>query len=88
MPTSRFIRLEPEQDERLREIEQEPYLKPKVRLRAQEVLRLSHRGSTVGQIAAYTGRSPASVCRDLDRWEHSAASRGSPTGARQATRRA
>jgi transposase len=68
MPTSRFIRLEPEQDERLREIEQEPHLKPKVRLRAQ-VLRLSHRGIAVGQIAAYTGRSPASVCRDLDRWE-------------------
>jgi|SRR5829696_6218315 transposase len=39
-----------------------------MRLRAQ-VLRLSHRGSTVGQIAAYTGRSQASVCRDLDRWE-------------------
>jgi transposase len=68
MPPSRFIRLEPEQDTRLREIEQDPYLKPKVRLRAQ-VLRLSHRGSTVGRIAAYTGRSPASVCRDLDRWE-------------------
>src|SRR5215204_3950342 len=39
-----------------------------MRLRAQ-VLRLSHRGSTVGQIAAYTGRSQASVCRDLDQWE-------------------
>jgi transposase len=68
MPPSRFIRLEPEQDSQLREIEQDPYLKPKVRLRAQ-VLRLSHRGSTVGQIAAYTGRSQASVCRDFDRWE-------------------
>ncbi len=68
MPTSRFIRLGPEKDRRLREIEQDPLLKPKVRLRAQ-VLRLSGRGESVERIAAYTGRSRSSVCRDFDRWE-------------------
>ncbi|MDP9486041.1 MAG: helix-turn-helix domain-containing protein, partial [Actinomycetota bacterium] len=52
----------------MREIEQDPLLKPKVRLRAQ-VLRLSGRGEGVGSIAAYTGRSEASVLRDLDRWK-------------------
>jgi transposase len=68
MPTSRFIHLKPEEDTRLRKIEQDPYLKPKVRLRAQ-VLRLSHRQSSVEQIAAYTGRSPTSIGRDFERWE-------------------
>jgi transposase len=68
MPPARFIRLTPEEDDRLREIEQDPLLKPKVRLRAQ-VLRLSNRGEGVERIAAYTGRSSASVLRDLDRWE-------------------
>lgn len=72
MPPSRFIRLTDREDARLREIEQAAYLKPKVRLRAQ-VLRLSHRGSNMKAIASYTGRSPASVGRDLDRdldrWE-------------------
>ncbi len=69
MPPARFIRLTQEEDARLREIEQNPHLKPKVRLRAQ-VLRLSNRGERVEQrIAAYTGRSPTSVLRDLDRWK-------------------
>jgi len=67
MPPSRHIRLTKEEDARLREIEQDPYLKPKVRLRAQ-VLRLSNRGSNMEKIASYTGRSPASVARDFDRW--------------------
>ena len=57
-----------EEDARLREIEQDPLLKQKVRLRAQ-ILRLSGRGEGVGSIAAYAGRSEASVLRDLDRWE-------------------
>ena len=39
-----------------------------MRLRAQ-VLRLSDRGEGVERIATYTGRSPASVLRDFDRWE-------------------
>jgi transposase len=67
MPPPRSIRLTEEEDARLREIEQDPYLKAKVRLRAQ-VLRLSHRGSNIQAIASYTGRSPTSVARDLDRW--------------------
>ena len=57
MPPSRFIRLTEEEDIQLRQIEQDPHLKPKVRLRAQ-VLRLSHRGYNMRSIAAYTGRSP------------------------------
>jgi transposase len=68
MPPSRYIRLTDEEDLRLREIEQAPYFEPKVRLRAQ-VLRLSHRGSNVQTISAYTARSRASIARDLDRWE-------------------
>jgi transposase len=68
MPPSRHIRLTEEEDVRLREIEQAPYFKPKVRLRAQ-VLRLSHRGSNMRTISAYTGRSRASIARDLERFE-------------------
>ncbi len=68
MPPARFVRLTLEEDARLREVEQDPLLKPKVRLRAQ-VLRLSGRGEGVERIASYTGRSQASVLRDLDRWE-------------------
>lgn len=68
MPPARFARLTPEEDSRLREVEQDPLLKPKVRLRAQ-VLRLSGRAESVERIASYTGRSQASVLRDLDRWE-------------------
>lgn len=68
MPPSRYIRLTEQEDLRLREIEQAPYFKPKVRLRAQ-VLRLSHRGSNIQTISSYTGRSRASVGRDLDRFE-------------------
>jgi transposase len=67
MPPSRYIRLTDEEDARLREIEQDPYLKPKVRLRAQ-VLRLSNRGSNMEKIASYTNRSPASIARDFERW--------------------
>jgi hypothetical protein len=68
MPPARFIQLTAEEDDRLREIEQDPLLKPKVRLHAQ-VLRLSNRGEGVEQIASYTGRSQAGVLRDPDRWE-------------------
>ena len=84
MPPSRYIRLTDEEDVRLREIEQAPYFEPKVRLRAQ-VLRLSHRGSNVQTISAYTGRSRASIGRDLDRWK-SEASRASSMGGLRATR--
>ena len=39
-----------------------------MRLRAQ-VLRLSGRGESIKGISSYTGRSEASISRDLDRWE-------------------
>lgn len=68
MPRSRFIHLTDDDDIRLREIEQNAHLTPKVRVRAQ-VLRLSHRGQTIQQIAAYTGRHATSIGRDLDRWQ-------------------
>lgn len=83
MPSSRRIKLTGEEDDQLREFEQNPYLKPKVRLRAQ-VLRLSHRGSNMSAIASYTGRSRASVARDLERW--SGGSKDSPTARRPAIR--
>jgi transposase len=67
MPPSRHIQLTDEEDDQLRQIEQNPHLRPKVRLRAQ-VLRLSNRGSNIEAIASYTGRSPASIARDLDRY--------------------
>lgn len=67
MAPARRIQLTNDEDIRLREIEQNPHLKRKVRLRAQ-VVRLSHRGDTVRQIAAYTGRSHTSIRRDFDRW--------------------
>ena len=67
MPPSRHIRLTQEEDAQPRKIEQDPYLNPKVRLRAQ-VLRLSNRGSNMEKIASYTGRSTASIARDFDRW--------------------
>jgi transposase len=67
MPPSRHIQLTQEEDAQLREIEQDPYLRSKVRLRAQ-VLRLSNRGSNMEEIASYTSRSPASIARDFDRW--------------------
>jgi transposase len=68
MQPSRFIQLTDDQDLRLRDIEQNAHLKPKVRVRAQ-VVRLSHRRHTIQQIAAYTGRHRSSISRDLDRWE-------------------
>jgi transposase len=68
MPPARFVRLTEQEGARLREIEQSPHFKPKVRLRAQ-VIRLSARGERVGSIASYTGRSEASVLRDLARWQ-------------------
>lgn len=67
MQPSRCIKLTEEEDDRLREIEQDPYLRSKVRLRAQ-VLRLSNRGLNIRAIASYTGRSRASIARDLHRW--------------------
>lgn len=52
----------------MREVENNPVMREKVRQRA-GVLRLSHRGWDVQQIAGYTGRTYRQVLRDLDRWE-------------------
>jgi hypothetical protein len=42
-----------------------------VRLRAQ-LLRLSNRASNMEEIFTYTGRSQASIARELDRWRRRA----------------
>ena len=70
MPASRYIKLSEVEDEKLKEIEENAGLGKKVRLRA-KVLRLSHRGMKVPQIAAYVGRDDGSILRDFDRWEAS-----------------
>lgn len=67
MPPSRHIQLTEQEDDQLREIEHNPRLKPKVRLRAQ-VLRLSNRGLNLGRIASHTDRGKASIARDLEGW--------------------
>lgn len=68
MPAARFVRLTAEEDNVLREVEQNPQLRAKVRQRAQ-VLRLSNQGWKVAKLAEYTGRSDTSIGRDFDRWE-------------------
>jgi len=87
MPPSRFIRLTEEEDIRLREIEQDPRLKPKVRPRAQ-VLRLSHRGSNLQRPSPPTQPAAHRASGATSTAGRSGASRLSPTGARPATRRA
>src|SRR5215213_7152825 len=86
MPPSRYVRLTEEEDVRLRETEQAPYFKPKVRLRAQ-VLRLSHRGSNVRTISAYTGRAAGRASAATSTAGKSEASRASSTGRLRPTRR-
>ncbi len=68
MSAARYIHLTQQQDQKLREIEQNAHLRAKVRLRAQ-VLRLSHQGCTVENIASYTSRGRSSILRDFDRWQ-------------------
>ena len=41
----------------------------RVSQRSTPVVRLSHRGQTIRQIAASTGRHPTSIGRDFDRWQ-------------------
>lgn len=71
MPTARFVHLTAEEDKMLREVEQNPQLRAKVRQRAQ-VLRLTNQGWKVAKLAEYTGRSDTSIGRDFDRWERRA----------------
>lgn len=65
---ARRVRLSDVEDEQLREVEQHAGLHEKVRLRA-KVLRLSQRGMSAKEIAAYTRRHLSSVLRDFTRWE-------------------
>ncbi len=62
-----FIRLTPEEDARLLELEKSPLVHPKVRLRALEI-RLSARGWTAPEIAQFVGRGHSTVLLDLRRW--------------------
>lgn len=70
MPASRYIQLSEAEDKQLKEIEANPRLAKKVCLRA-KVLRLSHRGMKVPQIAEHVGRDDGSILRDFNRWEES-----------------
>lgn len=61
------LTLSGEEDEQLRRMEQSPYIKPKVRLRA-SVIRLNAAGWSRRKIAEHTGRTYATICQDLGRW--------------------
>ena len=64
----RFLSLTPEQDEVLRELELNPGINAKVRLRA-SLIRLNGAGWGVPRLATYFGRNPQSIHNDLDRFE-------------------
>jgi transposase len=85
MPTPlRFVRLSPEQDDNLRELELKPLINAKVRLRS-SILRLNNAGWSVGRLATHFGRNPQSIHNDLDRFEAhgiSGLSDGKATGAK------
>jgi hypothetical protein len=69
MSAPTFIRLTPEEDARLRELENSPLVHPKVRLRALEI-RLSAQGWTAPPkgAAEFVGRDRTTVLLDLGRW--------------------
>lgn len=62
------LELSTEEDVQLRRIEQSPHIKPKVRLRA-SVIRLNAAGWSRRELARHTGRSYATICQDLGRWQ-------------------
>ena len=64
----RFLSLTPEQDKDLRELELNPLINAKVRLRA-SIIRLNHAGWGVPRLVAHFGRNPQSIHNDLDRFE-------------------
>ena len=68
MPPARFVRLAEEVDAQLREIEQTPTSNPRCACAPRSCACPGVEGQW-GRIATYTGRSAASVLRDLDRWE-------------------
>jgi transposase len=65
---NRYIRLSREDDERLRELEQNPHIHQKVRLRSQ-ILRLSQAGFGIAEIANHTGKSYNLVRATFTRWQ-------------------
>jgi transposase len=65
---NRYIKLSEEEDERLRELEQNPYIHKKVRLRAQ-MLRLSQAGFSIEAIARHVGKSYNLVRATFTRWQ-------------------
>ncbi len=65
---NRYINLSKEEDEQLREVEQNAYIHKKARLRAQ-ILRLSHRGLSVGEIAEHVGKGYNMVRESFSRWQ-------------------
>lgn len=64
----RFLSLTPEQDNVLRDLELNPYVNAKVRLRA-SVVRLNNAGWKAARLATHFGRNPQSIHNDLDRFE-------------------
>lgn len=68
MSAARYVRLSDEEDKQLQQVENSRGVLEKIRLRAR-VLRLSHRGLSVEEIASYSGRHSTTVLRDFSRWE-------------------
>lgn len=79
MGAARYIKLSEAEDKQLGELEHQRGLREKIRLRA-KVLRLSHRGMSVEEIASYTGRHATTVLRDFNRWERSGVMEGLADG--------
>lgn len=65
---NRFINLSEQENNKLRELEQNPQIHKKVRLRAQ-ILRLSHKHMSMQEISQYTGKSYDTVRDTFSRWE-------------------
>ncbi len=85
MPTPlRFVHLSAEQNHSLRELELNPLVNAKVRLRA-SIVRLNSVGWSAARLASHYGRNPQSIHNDLDRFEEhgiSGLGDGKATGAK------
>lgn len=64
----RFVRLTLEQDAQLRDVEKNPLLNAKVRLRA-SIVRLSNQNFSLSRLCLHFGRSERAVRNDLRRYE-------------------
>lgn len=65
---ARFTFVSDEDDQLLRELELNPVVHPKVRLRA-SILRLHRIGMTVQELSAHFGRNHQAIHNDLERYE-------------------